>query len=513
MERVLLSRGQTGAVQTGAVTTATIGLRRDGALIDTAGFLQLTSPVGVFNFGELSDGVRRAVHRLVEEPVCDLDLAGVVTGFDGELAVLRLQVLLRRLDSAGWLEHTVVLADRPLATLRPLGRGGTTRGRALDPAIPVTLSRFVVIHSEGGRLLAESPRSHLAVELIDTRAVALLGALVQPVRPADVDDGTIDLPPEATRAVLRLLNDAGLLVNPLLAGEESTVQALAQWSVADLLMHARSRAGRSAVGYGGTYWLADRFPPLPVSAMPRGGVTLELPAIDMAAIAAGDAAMTTVLERRRSIRRHDDGAPITLGQLAELLYRSVRNRRTMAAGDDAAGHDAVCDRPYPSGGALHELEVYPVVTNCPGVAPGLWHYLSDAHALELVRAPSPAMEQLVVAARAASMMASDPQVLLVVTARFGRVMWKYQSMAYGLVLKDVGVLYQTLYLVATAMGLAPCALGGGDSDAFAAASGLDYYTEGSVGEFLIGSRPRADTGDGPVDAGAAGAFPPAAAVP
>jgi len=43
-------------------------------------------------------------------------------------------------------------------------------------------------------------------------------------------------------------------------------------------------------------------------------------------------------------------------------------------------------------------------------------------------------------------------------------------------------------LAATAMGLAPCALGAGNSDLFAWASGIDYYAEGSVGEFLLGSK-------------------------
>ena len=61
------------------------------------------------------------------------------------------------------------------------------------------------------------------------------------------------------------------------------------------------------------------------------------------------------------------------------------------------------------------------------------------------------------------------------------------SIAYALILKHVGVVYQTMYLAATAMGLAPCALGCGDSDAFARAAGTDYYDETSVGEFLLGS--------------------------
>jgi hypothetical protein len=39
------------------------------------------------------------------------------------------------------------------------------------------------------------------------------------------------------------------------------------------------------------------------------------------------------------------------------------------------------------------------------------------------------------------------------------------------------------------MGLAPCALGWGDADLFAAAAGTGYYAESSVGEFLLGSAP------------------------
>jgi SagB-type dehydrogenase family enzyme len=68
------------------------------------------------------------------------------------------------------------------------------------------------------------------------------------------------------------------------------------------------------------------------------------------------------------------------------------------------------------------------------------------------------------------------------------VSWKYQSVAYALILKEVGALYQTMYLVATAMNLAPCALGGGNSDLFAKAINTNYYAETSVGEFILGSK-------------------------
>ncbi|MBI4276864.1 MAG: nitroreductase family protein, partial [Armatimonadetes bacterium] len=58
----------------------------------------------------------------------------------------------------------------------------------------------------------------------------------------------------------------------------------------------------------------------------------------------------------------------------------------------------------------------------------------------------------------------------------------------ALILKDVGVLYQTMYLVAAAMGLSPCALGGGDADLLTRAIGIPYHVESAVGEFLLGSR-------------------------
>ena len=45
-----------------------------------------------------------------------------------------------------------------------------------------------------------------------------------------------------------------------------------------------------------------------------------------------------------------------------------------------------------------------------------------------------------------------------------------------------------MYLVATAMDLAPCGVDNGDADLFATAAGLNYYAQTSVGEFVIGSR-------------------------
>jgi SagB-type dehydrogenase family enzyme len=79
-----------------------------------------------------------------------------------------------------------------------------------------------------------------------------------------------------------------------------------------------------------------------------------------------------------------------------------------------------------------------------------------------------------------------PQVLITIAARFGRISWKYSSIAYSLILKDVGSLIQTFYLAATDMGLGGCAIGTGNIDLFAKMTRLEFHVEGPVGQFALG---------------------------
>jgi SagB-type dehydrogenase family enzyme len=146
-------------------------------------------------------------------------------------------------------------------------------------------------------------------------------------------------------------------------------------------------------------------------------------------------------------------------------------------------------RPVAGGGAMHELELYLTVTHCTGLEPALYRYDPLDHALEWIAAPSADTQALLTGAMAAAGLEISPDVLITLAARFGRMAWKYEGMAYAAILKHVGVLYQQFYLMATALGLAPCALGAGDSDRFAAAAGTHYYEETSVGEFVLSGTP------------------------
>lgn len=457
-----------------------IRLHRDVSIADDeepGGGVVLRRPDASGRLGVLSTGVRAAMDQLASGPVAEADLLARVIEADGQRGAFGWQKMLRRLATSGLLERSVCQDGRVLATLRPIGAGRVDEGKVPEQA-RVKLSRFATTRAVDGALLVETPLSHLGVQLA-AEAAPLLGMLA---RGGDADEraaGTA-LPRDAVAAVLGLLNTAALLVTGE-RDQEAEDRNLAQWSTVDLWQHRVSRGGGPAGRYGGTYPLKDRFDPLPAIAPAMGSRRVELKPVDVPG-PADTLTLTGALDERRSVRAHDDASPLELEALGELLYRSVRTRSTFPMDGDEG-----CARPYPAGGALHELEVYPVITSCAGIEPGVWHYASAEHTLELVEEPGEAMRALVEQSRAASLMRTPPQVVLVITARFGRVLWKYEGMGYALTLKHVGVLYQTLYLVATAMGLGGCALGGGHADTFARATGIPALEQGSVGEFVVGS--------------------------
>jgi SagB-type dehydrogenase family enzyme len=90
---------------------------------------------------------------------------------------------------------------------------------------------------------------------------------------------------------------------------------------------------------------------------------------------------------------------------------------------------------------------------------------------------------------------AQPQILITIAARFGRISWKYSSIAYALILKDVGVLTQTLYLMATSMGLGGCAIGIANIDLFEKMTGIESHVEGPVGQFAIGRGAKPEVSD------------------
>ena len=143
-------------------------------------------------------------------------------------------------------------------------------------------------------------------------------------------------------------------------------------------------------------------------------------------------------------------------------------------------------RSYPSGGASYELELYLAVDACEGLPRGFYHYDAGGHTLTPIDVRPGALDTMLNGAAQAMGANAAPQILITIAARFGRVSWKYSSLAYALILKDVGVLMQTLYLMAADMELGACAIGSTNIELFAKMTGLDFHVEGAVGQFALG---------------------------
>lgn len=382
----------------------------------------------------------------------------------------------------------------PLATLVPTAPDFTTAAAAVSAAHRYVLSRFAYLHREGDAALLESPLATARVVLHDWRAGAMVQLLAAPRRCDDLRAGVPDLDQAAVGDFLALLITARMAGAARADGgcAADEAPALRTWEFHDLLFHARTRSPRGDRPFGGTYrFLGELEPPAPLPALPAAGAPLELYRPHLHQLEETDPPLARVQEARRSIREYGAQA-LTGEQLGEFLYRVGRvadYSEDELQGAAGAVRLAAAARPYAAAGGLYELELHVLVRRCDGLPGGLYRYDAERHCLWARTAPLADLEALAGdAGLAAAIPQQEIQVLVVVAARVARIAWKYASIAYALVLKDVGVLYDTMYLAATAMGLAPCALGAGSADLFARAAGLDAHDEVSVGEFLLGSR-------------------------
>jgi len=351
----------------------------------------------------------------------------------------------------------------------------------LEPSSRWRWSRFALMYRESGdNLVLESARTGGKVAMHGSVAIRAYCELSRALTFEDLDRRVTDLRGNGA-GFLFVLRATGIIVPFDENGDlEERDDLLAQWELHDMLFHTRSRLARADDRV--MYRFRGRRAPQPaLKSNSWEGKSLELPRVDLQALRVRDSSFTSVLEDRRSVRVGTTDQPISLEQVSEFLFRTARIRdvSTTSSGEFTT-------RPYPTGGACYELELYIAINNCRGLARGLYYYDAFRHALSTISAPTSGLNELLTEAWRASGQQYVPQVLVIIASRFQRVAWKYSGTAYATQLKDAGVLMQTMYLVATAMGLAPCALGTADATLFGRLTQLDLYREGSIGEFLLG---------------------------
>jgi SagB-type dehydrogenase family enzyme len=402
-------------------------------------------------------------------------------------------LLARRLAGHGLLEYPVGRAPGDdLVVIEPQMAAYWPRTARLGTTDVLALSRFAYMRRRGSAIVLESPRAGALFRICDAKIATVIATLATPRRLSELrrQDGF------PGQELFALLVDSCILFKTDADGGSRSAEGddhLVLWDFHDLLFHTRSTEGRQANPLGGVYAYAAAVPPLPAVRPCWPGKKVDLRTLS-AARAEDASPFARLLHQRHSIRSFDDRRPITLRELARFLGNVARVASRWTHREDlgdARPLVAYAMRPYPSAGASYELELYLAVDRCDGLARGFYHYDAGAHALVPIAARTHELHALLTGAAYAMDAPAVPQILVTIAARFGRVTWKYSALAYALILKDVGVLTQTLYLMAADMGLGGCAIGSVNIDLFARMTGIEFHVEGPVGQFALGRGPAA----------------------
>lgn len=443
---------------------------------------------------KLTPGVRAAIQQLAKGGATEETLTNIISQEDGVLALAGWYRVLKKLEARFLLRRTVFAEDTPLYTLIPASIYYNFQAFEITAGQEYILSRFAYWRRMQDQLILSSPCGYAHIVVHDAGA-PLLNRLATPHSRQTLLEHFPSLTTTSAENTLLILLNAGVLSSVDDAGTitEDEDQALQQWAFHDLLFHARSRFGRSLGGYGLTYPFKEVTPPPPLKKQTGKSVVSFHPP-DLTEVAANDLSLTAAIENRKSIREYGK-TPLTQRQLSEFLFRTARVKAVEEATENEADAYLTSKRPYPSGGATYSLELYVTVDRCTNVPTGFYHYDPQQHTLQLIAERNKIVEKLLALGKPYPHLPHYPQVLITIAARFPRVSWKYEAIAYSLIIKECGILSQNMYLVATAMNLAPCMIGAGDADLFAQLAGTDYYAETCVGEFALGTLPNEKASD------------------
>lgn len=195
-----------------------------------------------------------------------------------------------------------------------------------------------------------------------------------------------------------------------------------------------------------------------------------------------DRPFSDILVSRRSLRSYNSEYEINASQLSSLLYYSygVIEQSVSSNKDLNIGL-----RTVPSAGGLYPLELYVLILN--GTMPsGLYHYRADNEDLELIRSDHSIDEIKLMVQSDPYVMVEDCSAIILTTAVVERLLIKYGDRGYRFILQESGMVAQNISLIATALGLGSCILGGYDDFKINRFIGVDGVFEAVNNLVVIG---------------------------
>jgi SagB-type dehydrogenase family enzyme len=195
-------------------------------------------------------------------------------------------------------------------------------------------------------------------------------------------------------------------------------------------------------------------------------------------------AVTLPLEEaiaRRTSGRAFGLAPLPAELLGSLLFLGNGVRRVEAAGTASVFYR----RNAPNAGNLGSVEIFPIVMDVAGVAPGIYHFDSVRHDLACLHAGQfrDWLGQRVLY----QVEFAGASVALVLTGAIGRLRTKYGERGLRFALLDTGLVSENIYLVGAGLGLPVCATAGFVDAEINAALDLDGLDTAPLLVLLVGT--------------------------
>ncbi|MBP8626064.1 MAG: SagB/ThcOx family dehydrogenase [Syntrophorhabdaceae bacterium] len=160
-----------------------------------------------------------------------------------------------------------------------------------------------------------------------------------------------------------------------------------------------------------------------------------------------------ILNKRSTVRAFNKGMPLSLQDLSYVLW-------------SAYGFKKDRGRTVPSAGALYPLDIY---IACGEIISGekeripaaLYHYIPEKHQLNIVRTMD--LRKDIAKASLSQMWTAEAPCLIIITAEYERITFKYRDRGIRYALMEAGNVSQNIFLSSFNKGLA-CGIVGAFDD-------------------------------------------------
>ncbi len=181
------------------------------------------------------------------------------------------------------------------------------------------------------------------------------------------------------------------------------------------------------------------------------------------------------IKRRRSVREYSSKG-MTFKDISKLLYFA----NGVTKEDSFFGNF----RAAPSAGATYPIEIYLVSNGIKNLADGLYWYNVENDSIVLKKEGS--FNSQVAESCYGQNFISHAESIFIMTAVWERTLKRYHERGRRYVFMDAGHIAQNIYLEATALGLAPCAVGAFDDGKMNTFLSIDGKKESCVYIMVVG---------------------------